>query len=130
MSLSFFLISYRKLKNTFHYEVEWPYLTIVSMTRELYINTIFLCFREFFWLMIEEYEWFVFVCAFQNFREFFSLSTKTRRTRIISTNNDDSRHFNRIVLEYRDIMITEIFSCSLHSSDIFMISCDAVGTIH
>ena len=58
MCLSFFLITNRELKKSFDDEIEWPELTIMSMARELYVYAIFLGFREFFWLVVEEYEGF------------------------------------------------------------------------
>lgn len=43
MRVSFFLIPYRELKEASDDEIEWPELSVVSMSGELHVNSIFLC---------------------------------------------------------------------------------------
>ncbi len=61
MGVSFFLVPRRELKKTFDDEIERPELSVVSMPGELYVNSILLRFREFFRLMVEQYECFLFI---------------------------------------------------------------------
>ena len=44
MSLSFLFVACGELKKAFNDEIEWPELSIMGMTRELYVYAIFLCF--------------------------------------------------------------------------------------
>ena len=67
MSVSFFLVPRRELKETFDDEIERPELSVVSMPRELYVNSILLRLREFFRLMIEQYECFLLVHFLEQF---------------------------------------------------------------
>lgn len=76
MRSSFFLVPSRKLEKPLDDEVQWPELAIVSMSGELYIDTVLLCFLEFLWLMIEEDKRLFGIDASHDILEFFSLSSK------------------------------------------------------
>lgn len=93
MGVSFFLVSYWELKETFDDQIKRPKLSVVSMARELYINSILLCLWEFFWLMVEQYECFLFVDVLEQFWEVFTMSPKSSTRDIISSYNIDSSDF-------------------------------------
>lgn len=79
--------------------------------------------------MIEENERLAFIGVVEYVSEVFSLSSKTSRRYIISTYQRDASYINVLVLEYMNSMGYEIFPCSFHTTDIFVIPSDSVDTI-
>ena len=67
MSVSFFLVSCREFKEAFDDEIERPELSVVSMPRELYVNSILLRLREFFFFFVEQYECFLLIHLLEHF---------------------------------------------------------------
>ena len=98
MGVSFFLVPRRELKKTFDDEIERPELSVVSMPRELYVNSILLRLREFFRLMVEQYECFLFIHFLEQFWEICTMSPETRCRNIISSYNNYSSYFEPFVL--------------------------------
>lgn len=129
MWLAFFLVPCRELKKTLQDEIEWPELAIVRMPRELYINTIFFCFGEFFWVMIEEDNGFFLVDKSEEIRKSTPMSSKTCWWEVILASDDYSSDFHHFVLEKGDTMLSQIGARPLHTPYILMIPSNRVGAI-
>lgn len=79
--------------------------------------------------MIEENEGLAFIGVVEYVSEVFSLSSKTSRRYVISAYQCDPSNIDMLVLEYMNPVSYEIVSCSLHTTDIFVIPSYSIDTI-
>lgn len=129
MWLAFFLVPCWELKKTLQDEIEWPELAIVGVPRELYIHTIFFCFGEFFWVMIEEDNGFFLVDIGEEICKSAPMSAKTCWWKVILASDDYSADFHHFILEKGDTMLSQISARPFHTSYIFVIPSNRVGAI-
>lgn len=97
MRISFFLIALCDFEEALYDEIEREELTIMGMSRELYIYACFLSFWEFLRLVIHEYKGTFRINAPKYLSEFLPGVSKTGRGEVFTSNESNTSHRDEFV---------------------------------
>lgn len=127
--MSDFFVAYRQFKKPLDDEIEREKLSVVRMSRELYIDLWFSGFFQMLGLMIHEDKCCFWIGFLHDLWERFSLKAKPGRRYVFASDERDASDFFRFIPEEIDAVIGDVFRRTVDAADVFMVTCYTKNTV-
>src|SRR5579872_4182960 len=126
MRLPFFQVPPTEFIHFLRYQIQWPKLAVMRMTRQLQIRSDAYRLIEFERLMVHENDRFRWIDPFDKFANAHPvLSGRT----ILSSDNGHAGNIDPFITQFTNTMLGDIFYCRTDAADIFMISCNTENSV-